>query len=246
MNGTRVTVAIVAAILALVGCTPQDGGESTQETEVAAFNELLADLAGPQAEQLSDGQRWRLVASTGTGLPPASYRLADLPEPGARGAALQQVYCVQCHGLASPRMHTAEEWPILLRRMFMRARTLHDRLGGRRIESTVSEMLMAGLKSANIPTLEDQDSLIAYFTRHGLPAAEPGEIGDGPEAQLYTEVCSRCHEVPSPTAHGPEGADALVSRMIAMMEMLGMEPPDESQREEIVAYLREAGTQDGN
>jgi len=131
MNGIRVTVAIVAATLALVGCTPQDGAESTQEIEVAAFNELLADLVGPQAEQLSDGQRWRLVASTGTGLPPSSYRLADLPEPGARGAALQQVYCIQCHGVASPRMHTAEEWPILLRRMFMRARTLHDRLGGR-------------------------------------------------------------------------------------------------------------------
>ena len=241
MNGIRVTVAIVAAALSLVGCAPQDGAETAQETEVAAFNELLADLVGPQAEQLSDGQRWRLVASTGTGLPPSSYRLADLPEPGARGAALQQVYCVQCHGLASPRMHTAAEWPILLRRMFMRARTLQDRLGGSRIEGTVSEMLIAGLQSANIPTREDEDSLVAYFIRHGLPAAEPGEIGDGPEARLYTKVCSRCHEVPSPTAHGPEGAEALVARMIGMMDMLGMESPDESQREQIVDYLREAG-----
>lgn len=241
MNGTRVTVAIVAVTLSLVGCAPQDDADTAQETEVAAFNELLADLVGPQAEQLSDGQRWRLVASTGTGLPPSSYRLADLPEPDARGAALQQVYCVQCHGLASPRMHTAEEWPILLRRMFMRARTLEDRLGGSRIEGTVSEMLMAGLQSANIPTPEDEDSLVAYFIRHGLPAAEPGEIGDEPEARLYTEVCSRCHEVPSPTAHGPEGAEALVARMIGMMDILGMESPDASQREQLVDYLREAG-----
>jgi cytochrome c5 len=238
----RWTAAIVTVMLSLGGCAPQDGADATRETELAAFNELLADLTGPQVEQLSDGQRWRLVASTGTGLPPSSYRLADLPEPDARGAALQQVYCVQCHGVASPKMHTAEEWPILLRRMFMRARTLQGRLGGARIEGAVSEMLMAGLQSANIPTSEDQDSLIAYFTRHGLPAAVPGEIGDGPEAQFYAEVCSRCHEVPSPTAHGPEGADALVTRMIAMMDMLGMEPPDDSERQRIVAYLKAAGT----
>ena len=82
---------------------------------------------------------------------------------------------MQCHGVASPKMHSASEWPILLRRMNMRTRTLHDRLAGERVEGAVDEMLMAGLQSANIPTAEDQDSLLAYFTRHALPAAAPGE-----------------------------------------------------------------------
>lgn len=240
MIGIRGMAAIVAGALAVGACAPQESAESTQAIEKAAFDSLLADLAGPQAERLSDGQRWRLVASTATGLPPTSYRLADLPEPEARGASLQQVYCVQCHGIASPKMHTAEEWPILIRRMVMRARTLRDRLQGSRIEGEVDEMLMAGLQSANIPTGEDQDSLIAYFTRHGLPAAAPGEIGDSPDAQLYLEYCSLCHEAPSPTAHGPDGAQALVYRMSAMMEILGMDPPDEAQKQRIVVYLQAA------
>ncbi|MFO7587983.1 MAG: hypothetical protein R6X22_07905 [Gemmatimonadota bacterium] len=240
MSGIRGMAAIVAATLAVGACAPRESAETAREIELAAFDSLLADLAGPQAERLSVSQRWRLVASTGTGLPPTSYRLADLPEPEARGAALQQVYCVQCHGVASPKMHTAEEWPILLRRMYMRARTLHDRLGGTLIEGAVDEMLMAGLQSANIPGQEDQDSLVAYFTRHGLPAARPGEIGNGPDDRLYVEYCSLCHEAASRTAHGPEGAQALVYRMSAMMEMLGMEPPDEPQRQRIVAYLRAA------
>ncbi|MDT8436269.1 MAG: hypothetical protein RRA92_05890 [Gemmatimonadota bacterium] len=228
---------LLCALLITAGCGP--GEESPQQSGVdrAEFDSLLADLAGPQAEGLSNGQRWRLVASTATGLPPTSYRLADLPEPEARGASLQQVYCVQCHGIASPKMHTAEEWPVLVRRMVMRARTLRDRLDAGGLGATVDEMLLAGLQSANIPTAEEQDSLIAYFTRHGLPAAAPDEIGAGPDAQLYVEYCSLCHDAPSPSAHGPDGAHALVYRMSAIMQMLGMEPPDEARRQRIVSYM---------
>jgi cytochrome c5 len=234
------TAAIMVAALGMGGCAQPDDVQPTGTVDRVAFDSLLADLAGPQAENLSNGQRWRLVASTGTGLPPTSYRLADLPEPEARGASLQQVYCVQCHGVSSPKMHTAAEWPILLRRMTMRTRTLRDRLAGERIEGAVDEMLMAGLQSANIPTAEDQDSLLAYFTRHALPAADPGEIGEDPDDLLYLEYCSLCHETPSRTAHGPEGAQALVYRMSAMMEILGMVPPSEEEKQRLTAYLQAA------
>jgi len=231
---------LLAAVLVLGACARPDAAEPTGSVDRAAFDSLLADLAGPQAENLSNGQRWRLVASTGTGLPPTSYRLADLPEPEARGASLQQVYCVQCHGVASPKMHTAAEWPILLRRMHMRTRTLRDRLAGERVEGTVDEMLMAGLQSANIATAEDQDSLLAYFTRHALPAAAPGEVGVGTDDLLYLEYCSLCHETPSRTAHGPEGAQALVYRMSAMMEILGMAPPSDAEKQRLTGYLQAA------
>jgi len=243
MIGIRGWGSLLVVALATGACGgPQERSDAGgHEMEVAVFDSLLADLAGPQAEDLSDGQRWRLMASTATGLPPTSYRLADLPEPEARGALLQQVYCVQCHGISSPKMHTSEEWPVLIRRMIMRARTLRDRLGGTRIEDQVDEMLIAGLQSANIPTAEEQDSLIAYFTRHALPPAAPGEIDDSPDAQLYVEYCSLCHEVPSPYAHGPDGAEALVYRMGALMEMLGMDPPDEAQKQRIVGYLKNVG-----
>ncbi len=236
----RMAVAILVVVLSVGACAQPDSAEPTATVDRAAFDSLLADLAGPQAENLSNGQRWRLVASTGTGLPPTSYRLADLPEPEARGAVLQQVYCVQCHGVASPKMHTAEEWPILLRRMNMRTRTLRDRLAGKQVEAVVDQMLMAGLQSANVPTAEDQDSLIAYFTRHALPAAEPGEIGDGPDDLLYLEYCSLCHETPSRTAHGPEGSEALVLRMSAMMEILGMAPPSAAEKQRLIGYLQAA------
>ena len=88
----------VAAIAVGIGaCAPAEPVPD-DEAQLASFDSLLADLGGPQTENLSRAQRWRLVASVGTGLPPASYRLEDLPEQGSRAVGLQQAYCLQCHG----------------------------------------------------------------------------------------------------------------------------------------------------
>jgi len=220
-------------------CAPAEQAADDQ-AQLAAFDSLLADLSGPQTADLSRGQRWRLIASVGTGLPPTSYRLEDLPEQGSRAVGLQQAYCLQCHGVSSPRMHSAEEWPILIRRMLMRASALHSRLGGPRSESMVDEMLMAGLRTANRPPPEDVDSLVAYFVRNAFPAAAPGEIPDTPAGALFVEKCSACHETPSPAAHGPEDAEALVSRMNAMMGMLGMPQLTAQEASRLVAFMQQS------
>lgn len=239
-GGTPILVlALVGCMAGIAACGPAERAASAQG-ELARFDSLLADLGGPQTADLSRSQRWRLLASVGTGLPPTSYRLEDLPEPGSRAVGLQQAYCLQCHGPSSPRMHTADEWPVLVRRMLARGAALHDRLGGPRTEGLVDEMLMAGLRTAVLPSAEDTDSLIAYFRRHALPGAAPGEIPDSPDGRFYVLQCSMCHETPSPSAHGPEGAEALVGRMSALRGMLGMRPLSEEDKSRIVAFLRQA------
>jgi hypothetical protein len=230
---------LLAAALLTAACEPRNAAPG-QEAQLAQFDSLLADLGGEQTAELSRGQRWRLIASVGTGLPPASYRLEDLPEPTSRAAALQQAYCLQCHGFSSPRMHTADEWPILIRRMIMRAAALKSRLGGPMTEGMVDRMLLAGLRTAVLPSAEDTDSLVAYFSRNALPAADPADIDGGPDARLFVEKCSGCHQTPSPQAHGPEDAQALVGRMSAMMAMLGMEPLSEEHKSRIVAFLQQS------
>lgn len=237
----RLTGRILAAALLTVpmACAPADSAPDN-EAQLASFDSLLADLGGPQTSELSRSQRWRLIASVGTGLPPTSYRLEDLPEQGSRAVGLQQVYCLQCHGVSSPRMHSAAEWPILVRRMLMRGAALGSRLGGPRSESMVDAMLMAGLRTADLPPREDVDTLVAYFVRHAFPAAAEGEIPDTPAAQLYVQKCSGCHETPSPTAHGPEDARALVARMSAMMGMLGMPQLTANEQDRLVAFMQQS------
>jgi hypothetical protein len=214
--------------------TPDD------EAQLAFFDSLLADLGGPQTEDLSRAQRWKLIASVGTGLPPASYRLEDLPEQGSRAVGLQQAYCLQCHGLSSPRMHSSEEWPILVRRMLMRGAALGSRLGGPRTEGMVDGMLMAGLRTAQLPPAEDVDSLVAYFQRNAFPAAAESEIPDTPDAALYVERCSGCHSTPSPAAHPADEVQALVARMSAMRAMLGMEQIAAEEQARLVAFMQQS------
>jgi cytochrome c5 len=210
------------------------------EAQLAFFDSLLADLGGPQTADLSRAQRWRLIASVGTGLPPASYRLEDLPEQGSRAVGLQQAYCLQCHGLSSPKMHSSEEWPVLVRRMLMRGAALGSRLGGPRTEGMVDGMLMAGLRTAELPPAEDVDSLVAYFQRNAFPAAAESEIPDTPDAVLYVEKCSACHSIPSPAAHPADEVQALVARMSALGAMLGMEQLTAEEQSRLVAFMQQS------
>lgn len=235
----RWTLAVSCCLTVAGACGPADQ-TADPESQLAQFDSLLADLGGPQTAELTRGQRWRLVASVGTGLPPASYRLEDLPEQGSRAVGLQQVYCLQCHGVSSPKMHTSAEWPTLIRRMLMRGAALSSRLGGPRSESMVDEMLMAGLRTAQLPPPEDVDSLVAYFQRNAFPAAAAGELPDTEEAALFVEKCSGCHDTPSPGAHGADGAQALVARMSALMAMLDMPQLTADEQSRLVAFMRRA------
>jgi hypothetical protein len=234
--------ALLAVTLIAFGagaCAPTDQAPDDQ-AQLAFFDSLLADLGGPQTADLSRAQRWRLIASVGTGLPPASYRLEDLPEQGSRAVGLQQAYCLQCHGLSSPRMHSSEEWPILVRRMLMRGTALGSRLGGPRTEGMVDGMLMAGLRTAQLPPAEDVDSLVAYFQRNAFPAAAESEIPDTPDGALYVEKCSGCHDTPSPAAHPADELRALVARMSAMGAMLGMPQLTAEEQTRLVAFMQQS------
>lgn len=231
---------VAAALAAGVGaCAPAEQGTDS-EAQLASFDSLLADLGGPQTADLSRAQRWKLIASVGTGLPPASYRLEDLPEQGSRAVGLQQAYCLQCHGVSSPRMHSSDEWPVLVRRMLMRGAALGSRLGGPRTEGMVDGMLMAGLRTAELPPAEDVDSLVAYFQRNAFPAATESEIPDTPDAALYVEKCSGCHDTPSPAAHPADEARGLVARMSAMGAMLGMEQLTAEEQSRLVAFMQQS------
>jgi cytochrome c5 len=104
----------------------------------------------------------------------------------------------------------------------------------------VDDMLMAGLRTAELPPAEDVDSLVAYFQRNAFPAATAAEIPDTPDAALYVEKCSGCHDTPSPAAHPADEVQALVARMSAMGAMLGMEQLTAEEQSRLVAFLRQS------
>jgi cytochrome c5 len=236
--GLRAGAQVAAIVLGLgmaVACAPEP--QAAAEVSLSAVDSVLAELGGEPTKNLQRGQRWRMISSVGAGLPPSIFKVEDLPEPRSRGAGLLQVYCVQCHWLPAPQMHSAAEWPILLRRMDMRARTLEHHMGGPLTEGLAGEILMAGYTHTALPSAAERDTIAAYVTRHALRAAKPEELGSGPDAALFVEHCSICHETPSPKAHTAAGWEAVVERMQATAPLMGVPPLSDAQVDRIVTYL---------
>jgi len=226
-------VLVAMASAGLVGCVQ----ETAPAVSVDLIDSVLVELGGAPAGALTRSQRWRLIGSIGPGLPPPGFDRENLPEPDSRSAGLMQAYCLQCHWMAAPQMHSAAEWGTLLRRMYMRAQTLGSRMGGPLTTELVGgEFAMTGMGASIVPSAEDQDSLFAYVTRHALPVADPAEV-EGPEAAQYIQTCSQCHEIPSPSAHTPEEWGLLVIRMDSYFGVMGVEPMTDAERAEIEAFL---------
>jgi cytochrome c5 len=231
-----VLLPILVVVLVSTGC--ERGEPEEPPVSLAAVDSVLSELGGMPTARLERGQRWRMISSIGAGLPPSDFQPEDLPEPRSRGAGLLQVYCVQCHWLPAPQMHSAAEWPILVRRMVLRSRTLKERMGGPLTTGLVGDLLMRGMQVADLPSEADLDTLISYLQEHALPAAEPGEVTDDLEGALFVQSCTICHETPSPRAHTAAGWEQVVARMRTNMSLIDLQPLSDEQTDRIVAYLR--------
>ena len=225
-----------ASVLMLTGCA--ESRRSEPGDRLAIVDTVLSELGGAPTADMTRGQRWRMISSVGAGLPPRSFEPSQLPDPQSRGAVLVQVYCQRCHGLPAPQMHAADEWPILVRRMVMRARTLQDRMGGPATTGALGEILMAGMASADVPSAADIGILTAYLQANALPAADSEALAADPLAQAFMEQCSRCHETPSPTAHSSEEWPGVVARMRANTALMDVPAIPEEAGSEILAWLQ--------
>lgn len=227
-------IGVFLVALLAAGCARERNGEET----LALVDSVLTELGGQPIGIMNRTQRWRMISSMGPGLPPPGFDREDLPDPESRGAGLLQAHCESCHWMPAPQMHSAREWPLLMRRMELRAATLGEHMGGPlTIELLGSERLMEGMRWSYMPSAADADTLLAYLQAHAMPVAGSGEIGEGPDATLYVETCSRCHETPSPAAHTAAEWPGVVGRMDANMPRMGVAPMAPEVRSRIVSFL---------
>src|ERR1044071_9373705 len=118
-----------------------------------------------------------LLAATKVALPPPGIAPGDLPEPATPGAQLMAKYCIQCHSLPSPAMHSATDWPRVLRRMWLRMDRLPD--------------------SFEVRTADEGDriTLLGYVTANALRVSGT-ELPAGAGREDFAVTCSRCHALP--------------------------------------------------
>ena len=173
---------------------------------IAAFACVLqvAHAASDEVEQAK-----RLWAKSPQGpmlsriLPPA-VEPGDLPERNSEGAKLTMRYCVQCHHLVNPAMHTAERWRPLVDRMVWRMR------GNGNLGEVMKEM-MAHVKA---PTDSEVETLTRYLQKHGQAEIDPKHPALATRAgEMFAIACAQCHALPDPRRHTAREWPAVVERM---------------------------------
>jgi cytochrome c2 len=168
-------------------------------------------------------------------LPPA-IEPRELPQPASDGARLTARYCVQCHHLVNPAMHTAERWRPVVDRMVWRMRG-NGNLGG------LMKEMMAHVKA---PTDAEVETLTRYLQRHGQKEIDPGHpVLSTRAGEAFTIACSQCHALPDPARHTAREWPGVVQRMQRHMAWTNVVvgPPElrtvpELRTEEIVGLLQ--------
>ncbi len=141
---------------------------------------------------------------------PPTFDPAQLPEPDSRGAQLTLRYCVQCHNLPNPAMHSAQRWPGVVDRMVLR-------MQGRGNLGSLMADLMAGVQA---PTDDEASELVAYLRRNGQAPLDPRQYPEVERAsgEAFRLACNQCHVLPDPKRHTAREWPAVVARMQRNMQ----------------------------
>ncbi len=135
---------------------------------------------------------------------PPSIEPGQLPEPQSAGARLTARYCIQCHYLPNPQMHTPARWQPVVERMLWRMR-------GEGNMGALMKDMMAGVTA---PGDADAATLVAYLRKHGQREIDPQHPALGTRSgQMFSIACSQCHALPDPQRHTAGEWPSVVRRM---------------------------------
>ncbi len=155
---------------------------------------------------------------------PKGLNPLDLPDADGHGATLLTLYCVQCHDLPTPLMHSAGEWPAIIDRMQGHMASHH---GG-----MLAHVIM--------PSQKDWQTLRGYMTDNAQIPLDRSQYTDldSPEGQTFQTLCSQCHATPAPSQHTAREWPRIVLRMKAHMRNAGKDVPDAETTQQVVSYLQ--------
>ena len=175
---------------------------------LALFSTALAFSISHAAEREIE-QAKRLWAKSPHGpmleriLPPA-IDPRELPEPASEGARLTVRYCVQCHNLVNPAMHTAERWKSVVERMVWRMRG----------NGNMGELMKEMMAQVRAPSDAEVDTLLRYLQKHGQSEIDPRHPALATRAgEAFGLACSQCHALPDPQRHTAREWPIVVERM---------------------------------
>lgn len=202
-----ISVAIFAAGLLVIQTSPGIAGPNP-----IAF-QMMGGRMGHQ------GMRGMMNDNVPPGIKPK-----DLPDPGGKGAKLTVRYCMQCHNLPSPAMHTAKEWKTVAEQMF------------RKMSMASGRSMMGG--GVSTPSPRQQNTILVYLQAHALKPASSGLASSrSAGAEAFRSSCSECHALPDPKLHSAVVWCGIVRKMQSYARQMGKQPISDQQARAIDAFL---------
>ena len=188
------------ATLSIVACAPAIAAD-TPPTSFPPLNKGGTEGGVARAKYLwSQSPHGKMLERI---LPP-SIEPRELPEPRSEGAQLTARYCVQCHYLPSPQMHTAEKWTTTVVRMVWRMQ------GKGNLGVVMKEMM----DDVQAPGEQEAAVLTAYLQKHGQTEMDPAHPALKSErGKMFSIACTQCHALPDPRRHTPREWPGVVERM---------------------------------
>ncbi len=207
MTYTRTIAALATCALILTACQP-------------ASDPGVPDAAAPVSTGVLSAGDALLLASARIALPPEGFDAASLPDPTSTGATLLVRYCGQCHAVPTPSMHSATDWPRILRRMWLRMDWLPDSL------------------QVALPEVGDRNMLSRYLMENALRVSAE-ELPPGSGRETFVTLCSQCHSTPDPFLHSGQDWVSVFQRMELNMERMGVRRPSRAETEAVLSYLQD-------
>ncbi|HXV85642.1 MAG TPA: hypothetical protein VD793_03030, partial [Gemmatimonadales bacterium] len=143
------------------------------------------------------------------------------PQPGGPGAGLVVQYCSACHALPTPALHSATDWPSVLRRMWLRME---------RVDTTFH---------VAVPTPAERVVLLQYMLDNAIKVSS-APLPQGAGRDVFTATCATCHELSDPRQHSAADWVAVVRRMGQHMQDILNRPLAQGDLQSIVLYLERA------
>jgi len=135
---------------------------------------------------------------------PRAIEPRELPEPRSEGARLTTRYCVQCHYLPNPEMHTPDKWSTIVVRMVWRMQG----------KGNLGQLMKDLMEKVEAPAEPEVAVLTAYLQKHGQKEMDPAHPALGTEpGKIYSIACTQCHSLPDPQRHTVREWPAVVERM---------------------------------
>lgn len=220
------TILLAPVLLALSAFAATTGGES--QPDVSALE--------ARAQQRWDATPYSTLLRR---ILPPGPKAAALPEPDSEGARLLLQYCVQCHNLPSPAMHTPDRWKRIVERMVWR-------MEGR---GNMGELMKDLMDKVKAPTPAEKESLLAYLRSNGQSPIDPErypELRTTSYGEAFRLACDQCHALPDPKRYTAMEWPRIVERMKQHVAWVGtIEGPANARyrlpEEQILRFLQKNG-----